>query len=109
MAVASVLALLAAVPATALAPVAAPPRAAASTAAAASAASAEPRAAAGLLRAVRIGIGDQKPDMFGDPRFMALGITHARLAISWDAMTCSGRSRSSATGSKRRAPPASRR
>jgi hypothetical protein len=36
--------------------------------------------------ALVIGIGDQKPDMFGDPRFAGLGITHARLAVSWDAL-----------------------
>jgi hypothetical protein len=36
---------------------------------------------------VRVGIGDQKPDMFSDPRFVALGVRYARLAIGWDAMT----------------------
>jgi hypothetical protein len=36
---------------------------------------------------VRVGIGDQKPDMFSDPRFIALGIRYARVAIGWDAMT----------------------
>jgi hypothetical protein len=36
---------------------------------------------------VRVGIGDQKADMFSDPRFVALGVRYARLAISWDAMT----------------------
>jgi hypothetical protein len=36
---------------------------------------------------VRVGIGDQKPDMFRDPRFAALGVRYARLAIGWDAMT----------------------
>ncbi|MEA2221341.1 MAG: hypothetical protein QOJ35_3967 [Solirubrobacteraceae bacterium] len=35
---------------------------------------------------VRVGIGDQKVDMFSDPRFVALGVRHARLAIGWDAM-----------------------
>ena len=86
MVVASVLAVPAAVPATALAPVDAPPRAAASTAAAATVAPAETRAAAALRRTVRIGIGDQKVDMFYDPRFKALGIRYARLAISWDVL-----------------------
>jgi hypothetical protein len=33
-----------------------------------------------------VGLGDQKPDMFSDPRFVALGITHARRAVAWDAM-----------------------
>jgi hypothetical protein len=35
---------------------------------------------------VRVGIGDQKADMFADPRFVALGVRYARLAIGWDAM-----------------------
>jgi len=34
----------------------------------------------------QIGIADQKPDMFGDPRFAALGIKHVRLTVSWDAL-----------------------
>jgi hypothetical protein len=36
---------------------------------------------------VVVGIADQKPDMFGDPRFADLGIGHARRAVAWDAMT----------------------
>ena len=36
--------------------------------------------------AVVVGIGDQKPEMFGDPLFHDLGIRHARLAVSWDAL-----------------------
>jgi hypothetical protein len=36
---------------------------------------------------VVVGIADQKPDMFSDPRFTGLGIRHARLAIGWDALT----------------------
>jgi hypothetical protein len=43
--------------------------------------------AAMLPGGVRIGIGDQKADMFSDPRFAALGVKYARLAIGWDAMT----------------------
>lgn len=31
-----------------------------------------------------IGIGDQKPTMFGDPRFAWLGIREVRLVVSWD-------------------------
>jgi len=47
-----------------------------------------PAPAAPLLPGgVRIGIGDQKPDLFRDPRFAALGVRYARLAIGWDAMT----------------------
>jgi hypothetical protein len=33
---------------------------------------------------VRIGIGDQKPSTFSDPRFQALGIKDARFLIPWD-------------------------
>lgn len=36
---------------------------------------------------VDVGIADQKPDMFGDPRFGKLGIERARLTIGWDALT----------------------
>ncbi len=36
--------------------------------------------------ALVVGIGDQKPDMFADPLFEEMGIRHARLAVSWDAM-----------------------
>jgi hypothetical protein len=39
------------------------------------------------LAEVDIGIADQKPDMFADPRFQALGIRHARLAVGWDVLT----------------------
>jgi len=47
-----------------------------------------PTPAAPLLPGgVRVGIGDQKPDMFADPRFVALGVRYARVAIGWDAMT----------------------
>jgi hypothetical protein len=79
-AVASVLAVPAAVPATALAPADVPAR---------SAATAKPAgvdAGAALRRTVRIGIGDQKVDMFYDPRFKGLGIKYARLAVSWDVL-----------------------
>jgi Glycosyl hydrolase catalytic core len=44
-------------------------------------------AAAAPACAMTIGIADQKPDMFTDPRFLKTGIDHARLAISWDALT----------------------
>jgi hypothetical protein len=36
--------------------------------------------------AVVVGIGDQKADMFSDPLFRDLGIRHARIAISYDAL-----------------------
>ena len=38
-------------------------------------------------RSVDIGIADQKPNMFGDERFVALGIRYARLAVGWDVLT----------------------
>ncbi len=31
-----------------------------------------------------LGMGDQKPDVFADPRFRELGLRHARLQIAWD-------------------------
>jgi polysaccharide biosynthesis protein PslG len=37
--------------------------------------------------ALTIGIADQKPDMFSDPRFLASGIHYARRAVPWDALT----------------------
>src|SRR4051794_2658299 len=33
---------------------------------------------------VLVGIGDQKPTMFTDPRFRWLGIRRARIVVSWD-------------------------
>jgi hypothetical protein len=44
-------------------------------------------AAAAPSQALVVGIADQKPDMFADERFDMLGIEHARLTVSWDAMT----------------------
>ena len=35
---------------------------------------------------VRIGIGDQKPMMFGDPRFRELGVRLSRLTVPWDVL-----------------------
>jgi Glycosyl hydrolase catalytic core len=37
--------------------------------------------------AVVIGIGDNSPAMFSDPRFTALGITTARYTLPWDIVT----------------------
>lgn len=34
-----------------------------------------------------LGIGDDKPDLFKDPRFLALGIKNVRLDMSWDALS----------------------
>jgi hypothetical protein len=42
--------------------------------------------AAAPAGAVTIGIGDQKPDMFSDPRFVSLHLNVARRNISWDAL-----------------------
>lgn len=38
---------------------------------------------------LRVGIADQKPSMFTDDRFLALGMRDARIAIGWDAMSSS--------------------
>ncbi len=89
--VAAVLAVPAAVPAVALAPVAVPAATAATVrsgapASAAAVSTRETSAAAALQRSVRIGIGDQKDDMFSDARFRRLGIRYARLAVPWDAL-----------------------
>lgn len=43
--------------------------------------------AAAPAHALTIGIADQKPDMFTDPRFEASGIQFARRAVAWDALT----------------------
>jgi hypothetical protein len=47
--------------------------------------------AAGLLSApayaLTVGIADNKPDMFADPRFAAAGIRNARLSVGWDALS----------------------
>jgi hypothetical protein len=37
--------------------------------------------------ALTIGIADQKPDMFSDPRFLAGGFHFARRAVPWDALS----------------------
>jgi hypothetical protein len=42
--------------------------------------------AAAPAGAVTIGIGDQKPDMFSDPRFVSLHLNVARRNISWDVL-----------------------
>jgi hypothetical protein len=43
--------------------------------------------AAPSAQALTIGIADQKPDMFSDPRFLAGDIHFARRAVAWDALT----------------------
>lgn len=47
---------------------------------------AAPATAAKRPRPVVIGIADQKPDMFTDARFRALGLRHARLNVAWNVM-----------------------
>ena len=43
-------------------------------------------AAPSTASALVIGIADQKTDMFGDPRFAALDIGHARYTVPWDVL-----------------------
>jgi len=38
-------------------------------------------------RALTVGIADNKPDMFSDPRFAASSIRNARLLVGWDALS----------------------
>jgi hypothetical protein len=47
-------------------------------------------AVAAPASALTIGIADQKPDMFSDPRFQDSGIRFARRAVAWDALTSPG-------------------
>jgi Glycosyl hydrolase catalytic core len=42
---------------------------------------------AGAARLLVIGIGDQNPGMFADPRFAKLGVTTARVVVPWDVVT----------------------
>jgi hypothetical protein len=44
-------------------------------------------AIAAPAHALTIGIADQKPEMFADPRFGLSGISHARISVGWDVMT----------------------
>jgi hypothetical protein len=47
--------------------------------------------------ALVVGIGEQQPSMFGDPRFQALGIRYARLSIGWNALENRAQTRALAT------------
>jgi hypothetical protein len=47
--------------------------------------------------ALVVGIGDQQPYMFHDPRFQALGIRYARLSIGWNALQNRSQARRLAT------------
>jgi hypothetical protein len=51
---------------------------------------------AGALALV-IGIGEQHPAMFGDPRFQALDVRYARLSIGWNVLESRAQSRALAT------------
>jgi hypothetical protein len=42
---------------------------------------------AATASALTVGIADNKADMFFDPRFLASGVTHARVTVSWDALS----------------------
>lgn len=50
------------------------------------AALAAPTAADAMIRASDVGIADQKPDMFSDPRFAQLGIKRARIDVAYDVL-----------------------
>jgi hypothetical protein len=41
-------------------------------------------AAPASARPPMVGIGDQHPEMFSDPAFQALGVTHSRYVLEWD-------------------------
>src|SRR5215212_3149148 len=41
-------------------------------------------AAPAAARGPVVGIGDQHPQMFTDPAFRSLGVTHSRYLLSWD-------------------------
>jgi hypothetical protein len=43
--------------------------------------------AAAPAAALTVGIADNKPDMFFDPRFRTSGVEHARISIGWDALS----------------------
>jgi hypothetical protein len=73
---------------------------AAEVSAAAAGAGASPagtRALAASARPLVVGIGEQHPAMFGDPRFKALAIRYARLSIGWDALERRSEARALAT------------
>jgi hypothetical protein len=60
---------------------------------AAAAALAGPRATAAAAHHPVVGIGDDKADMFGDPRFVALRIRTVRYDMSWDALSVASQRR----------------
>ncbi|MGH2855003.1 MAG: hypothetical protein ACRDLF_12530, partial [Solirubrobacteraceae bacterium] len=48
-------------------------------------------------QALGVGVGEQQPYMFADPRFQALGIRYARLSIGWNALESRAETRALAT------------
>lgn len=54
-------------------------------------------AAQTAARPPAVGIGEQEPFMFADPRFQALGIRYARLSIGWNALENRAQTRALAT------------
>ena len=61
------------------------------------AASGDAQASAAGVHALVVGIGEQHPAMFGDPRFKALDVRYARLSIGWNALESRSESRAIAT------------
>ena len=55
------------------------------------------QASAAGVHALVVGIGEQHPAMFGDPRFKALDVRYARLSIGWNALESRSESRAIAT------------
>lgn len=49
-------------------------------------AAAVPATATAAAPRLVVGIGDQKPQMFSDPRFTGLGIRDARVSVAWDVL-----------------------
>lgn len=45
------------------------------------------------VQALVVGVGEQHPAMFADPRFKALDIRYARISIGWNALTSPSQSR----------------
>ncbi len=46
----------------------------------------ERHATAAVSHSFKVGIADQLPNVFTDPRFLALPITHARVYLTWDTL-----------------------
>ena len=57
-------------------------------------------------RRVAIGMGEQQPSMFGDPRWARLGLRDARYLVDWDALAYKHQRRELDTWMARRGRPA---